>query len=862
MLDTDTKRRIDTARDILVGKVPDPKSQVEQITIALIYKFMDDMDAESEELGGKRKFFTGDYARYGWAKLMAPSLGGHEMLGLYGEGIAKMPENPGVPPLFRDIFKNAYLPYRDPETLKAFLKIIDEFSYDHSERLGDAFEYLLSVLGSQGDAGQFRTPRHIIDFMVEVLAPQKHETILDPACGTAGFLISAYKHILRSNTDAKGRSTLTPDDKGRLAKTFKGYDISPDMVRLSLVNLYLHGFTDPHIFEYDTLTSEERWNEFTDVILANPPFMSPKGGIKPHKRFSIQAKRSEVLFVDYMAEHLTPTGRAAIIVPEGIIFQSQTAYKDLRKMLVENALVAVVSLPAGCFNPYSGVKTSILILDKSLAKAADTIAFFKVENDGYGLGAQRRAIEKNDLPQVQAELAAHLQALRTRAPTESILAIASTAQIVPKEKIAANGDYNLSGERYREGVVSSPSFPSVALGEVCELVRGVVFSKEDEVTDGGVQVLRANNINKDRYELNLDDIRRVSPKADFSDEKKLRKDDIFICLASGSKDHVGKVAIIKDDTDYYFGGFMGAIRVKPGRLHAGYLLKQLTTGHFNDFLREQIAGANINNLSGGLLYRFQIPLPPLEVQKEIVAEIEGYQKVINGARAVLDHYRPHIPIHPDWPLVELGELCALVQYGLSVPLKVDGAGFKTFRMNELVEGSCVDRGDMKCADIPAKEFEKYRLARGDILFNRTNSFEHVGRTGIFDLVGDYCFASYLIRLTVVRDKADPFFVNAFMNTEGFQQGIKQFASRAIGQSNINATNLAAYPIPLPPLATQQAVVAEIEAEQALVAANRDLITRFEQKIQATLAGIWGNNEAGSADVAEQAISVDQTEAES
>ena len=223
MLDTTTKRRIDTARDILVGKVPDPKSQVEQITIALIYKFMDDMDAESEELGGKRKFFTGDYARYGWAKLMAPSLGGHEMLGLYGEGISKMPENPGIPALFRDIFKNAYLPYRDPETLKAFLKIIDEFSYDHSERLGDAFEYLLSVLGSQGDAGQFRTPRHIIDFMVEVLAPQKNETILDPACGTAGFLISAYKHILRTNTDAKGHSRLTPDEKGRLAKNFKGY---------------------------------------------------------------------------------------------------------------------------------------------------------------------------------------------------------------------------------------------------------------------------------------------------------------------------------------------------------------------------------------------------------------------------------------------------------------------------------------------------------------------------------------------------------------------------------------------------------------------------------------------------------------
>lgn len=386
MLDIDTRRRIDTARDILVGKVPDPKSQVEQITIALIYKFMDDMDAESEELGGMRKFFAGDFARYGWANLMSMGLGGFETLNLYTEAIARMPENPGVPPLFRDIFKNAYLPYRDPETLRMFLRIIDEFDYDHSERLGDAFEYLLSVLGYQGDAGQFRTPRHIIDFMVEVIDPKKNETVLDPACGTAGFLISSYKHILKANTDENGQGTLTPDERKYLAENFKGYDISPDMVRLSLVNMYLHGFANPHIYEYDTLTSQDRWNQYAHIILANPPFMSPKGGIQPHTRFSVQSKRSEVLFVDYMAEHIMPNGRAAIIVPEGIIFQSQSAYKQLRKMLVERHLVAVVSLPAGVFNPYSGVKTSILFLDNALAPHNDSIAFFKVETDGFGLG--------------------------------------------------------------------------------------------------------------------------------------------------------------------------------------------------------------------------------------------------------------------------------------------------------------------------------------------------------------------------------------------------------------------------------------------------------------------------------------------
>ena len=845
MLDTPTKRRIDTARDILVGKVPDPKSQVEQITIALIYKFMDDMDAESEELGGKRKFFTNEFARYGWAKLMSPALGGHEMLGLYAEGITKMPENPGIPPLFRDIFKNAYLPYRDPETLKAFLKIIDEFSYDHSERLGDAFEYLLSVLGSQGDAGQFRTPRHIIDFMVEVIDPKKNETILDPACGTAGFLISSYKHILNANSEHKGQIVLTPDEKGRLARNIKGYDISPDMVRLSLVNLYLHGFTDPHIYEYDTLTSLERWNEFADVILANPPFMSPKGGIKPHKRFSIQAKRSEVLFVDYMAEHLTPTGRAGIIVPEGITFQSQGAYQELRKMLVENTLVAVVSLPAGCFNPYSSVKTSILILDKSLARQNDTIAFFKVENDGFGLGAQRRAIEKNDLPQVQAELKTYLQAiLNPRIPS----AIQPTCgQIVSKEQIAANGDYNLSGERYREGKITRSNYPSVELGEVCELVRGVIFSKDDEVSDGGVKVLRSNNINKDRYELNLDDIKKVSPKVDFSDEKKLKKGDIFICLASGSKDHIGKVALIQEDTDFYFGGFMGAIRVKPGRIIPAYLLKQMTTGHFNDFLRVQIAGANINNLSGGLLYRFRIPLPTLEVQKEIVSEIEDYQKVISGAHAILDHYRPHIPIHPDWPIIELGDICSF-KNGLNFNKTSSGYTVKIIGVSNFQKNLIAPMNGLDEVHLDQPLGEEYLVKPGDILFVRSNGNpDLVGRSLIIPPpLEPTTFSGFTIRGRIEDKRALPLFYAHFFKSRDFAEMIKTVGQGA-NIRNLSQGILNGLKVPLPPLAQQAAIVAEIESEQALVGANREIISRFEQKIQKTLARTWGEEEPVAAE---------------
>ena len=214
MLDQTTKRKLDSARQILVGKVPDPKAQVEQITTALVYKFMDDMDKESEELGGEAKFFANGFSQYAWTKLLDNKLSGQERLDLYVQAITNMSKNPHIPQLFRDIFKGAFLPYNDPRTLSLFLKEINEFNYEHSENLGNAFEYLLSILGSQGDAGQFRTPRHIIDFIVEVVDPKKNETILDPACGTAGFLISAYKHILKTNKE----KPLTPDEKLKLMK--------------------------------------------------------------------------------------------------------------------------------------------------------------------------------------------------------------------------------------------------------------------------------------------------------------------------------------------------------------------------------------------------------------------------------------------------------------------------------------------------------------------------------------------------------------------------------------------------------------------------------------------------------------------
>lgn len=811
MLDSDTKRRIDTARDILVGKVPDPKSQVEQITIALIYKFMDDMDAESEEFGGSRSFFANGYARYGWAKLMRSGLGGHETLNLYAEAIAKMPENPGIPPLFRDIFKNAYLPYRDPETLRAFLKIIDEFEYDHSERLGDAFEYLLSVLGSQGDAGQFRTPRHIIDFIVAVIDPKKHETVLDPACGTAGFLISSYKHILKANLDTDSNSTLTPDERGRLAQNFNGYDISPDMVRLSLVNLYLHGFTDPHIFEYDTLTSQEHWNEYADVILANPPFMSPKGGIKPHNRFSVQSKRSEVLFVDYMAEHLTPSGRAGIIVPEGIVFQSQSAYRQLRKLLVEESLVAVVSLPAGVFNPYSGVKTSILILDKSLAKQSTTIGFFKIENDGFGLGAQRREIDRNDLPQARTEIAEYLRRLRAR---ESVEDFAPTlGLVVPKEKLAANNDYNLSGERYREGAVRPTHFPWRTVKSLVETITP------------------PTKIQKSQF-----GIRGRFPIIDQSQDAIAGWTDDEAALVRPAKplvifgDHTCAIKYV--DTPFAQGADGIKILQAIDALDPRFLFH---------LLRARPLESDGYQRHYSKLKEHQIPLPPLEVQKEIVAEIEGYQKVIDGSRAVLDNYRPHIPIHPDWPRVALAELTD-PEYGFTTSAADEGDA-RFIRITDIAADGSLRPNNAKFITL-TDEARPSLLAKGDVLVARTGAT--YGKTMLFEEEYLAVFASYLLRLRFPVDRVLPRYYWVFAQGDSYWTQAHALMTGG-GQPQFNGNALKQVKVPLPSINTQQAVVNEIEAEQALVAANRELIARFEKKIEATLARVWGDDEPAAAE---------------
>lgn len=812
MLDAETKKHIDNARDVLVGKVPDPKSQIDQITIALIYKFMDDMDAASEELGGKPSFFTGKYKQYSWATIMNQKVGGKERLDLYMAAIESMSTNKNLPQLFRDIFKGAFLPYRDPETLNLFLKEINWFDYEHSENLGTGFEYLLQIMGAQGDAGQFRTPRHIIDFMVEVIDPKKNETILDPACGTAGFLISAYNHILNQNTKKNKGDKLTPDDRKKLGNNIVGYDISPDMVRLSRVNMYLHGFQTPKIQEYDTLTSEANWGDNFDVILANPPFMTPKGGIRPHKRFAIQANRAEVLFVDYIMEHVNLKGRAAVIVPEGIIFKADGACTALRKKLIEeNYLWAVVSLPAGVFNPYAGVKTSILFLDKETAKKVKEILFVKISNDGFDLGAQRREITQNDIPDAVEMMKKYLETVeKGLAPCKDVKKH-DNCSVVIKTKLAENGEFNLTADRYIEqNKIKHDKWDMVKLEEILEYEQPTkyIVKSVDYNDDYNIPVLTAGKTFILGY---------------TNEQNGVFKEDLPVIIFD---DFTTAMKLV----DFQFkvkSSAMKILHIKKGKADIKYVFYMMKNIQFSSGTHKRYWISEYSKI--------KIPLPHLKIQREIVAEIEGYQKIIDGARMVVDNWKPRIDIDPAWPMEPLGKFCSIMDGTHFSPDNKEKGDFKYITAKNIKPYS-LDLSNLTYVSEKAHKeiFSKCPVAKGDILYIKDGAT--AGIAAINDLDEEFSLLSSVAVMKPHKELMSNFLLYYLNSEKGKQSFLDHVGGVAI--TRLTLTKLNAITIPLPPINIQNDFVKLFDSERETVDRCKKLIINNQNKIRQIIDKVW------------------------
>ena len=820
MLNSDTKRHIDAARDVLVGVAPNPTTQIDQITYALIYKFMDDMDQASVKAGGEASFFVGDLEKYAWSNLMSTRMGNQEKMDLFSEALTKFSEAKQLPELFRTIFRAAFLPYRSPETLGLFLKEISYFDYTHPEELGNAYEYLLSIMSSQGDAGQFRTPRHIIDFIVDVINPTKDDKVLDPACGTGGLLVSTYNHILEQHDGKddpkKKKKPLTPDERKKLMANLHGYDIDPTMVRIAQVNMYLHQFKNPQILQYDSLTSEERWNDKYDVILANPPFMSPKGGIKPHNKFGVASNRAEVLFVDYIINHLKPKGRAGIVVPEGIIFQGGKAYKELRKNLVNNGLFAVVSLPGGVFQPYSGVKTSVLLIDNELANKKSEIAFIKISADGFDLGSSKRAILQNDLPEALRVL--QMWALG-KSPESALISL------VEKSELAITGDYNLSGDRYKAGIDYSKShWEQVALGKILDVQNGYAFdSKLFNESREGVPLIRIRDVNSG--------FSNTYYSGEYDEKYLVNDGDLLVGMDGDFRTTIWShgVALLNQRV-CRLQKFQGV-----NKKYVYYLIQSELKR-----IQDETYAVTVKHISSSQVQGISIPLPPLEVQEQIVAEFDEYSAIISGAKQIVENWRPRIELNPEWPLYRLGDLCELITKG-TTPTSV-GFNFTDSGINFVKIESITGNGRFiqnKFAHISKEchnSLNRSQLREGDVLFSIAGA---LGRTAV--VTKEILPANTNQALAILRLREDskvlPQFLEYLLLTD---MATAQSAQNKTGvaQQNISLGQLGDYVLPIPSLEIQRELVEKVKSEESFVSGAISLAEQFEDRTNAAIAKLW------------------------
>lgn len=357
----------------------------------------------------------------------------------------------------------------------------------NEDTAGDIYEYLLNEIASAGKGGAFRTPRHVIQMMVDIVNPTKNDKICDPACGTGGFLINAYKHVIRENTSKDGvfedetgmhytADLFSNEDWNRVKSNMLfGYDFSTKMTRVGMMNAILHGITTPHITYQDTLGKHYPHSEEFDVILANPPF---KGSILKsniHPDFKVETTKTELLFLELICDKLFIGGRSAVIVPDGVLFGSSNAHQKVREMLIEDTdLKAVISLPSGIFKPYAGVSTAILIF----TKGDDTkkVWFYDVQADGFSLDDKRNEVTENDLP----DCATKYKELVLGRKYDTEPREGEKWFWVDKETIKAN-KYDLSISKYKKVNYTPVVYekPEVLLAQIKELEMKILEGLEE-----------------------------------------------------------------------------------------------------------------------------------------------------------------------------------------------------------------------------------------------------------------------------------------------------------------------------------------------------------------------------------------------
>jgi type I restriction enzyme M protein len=429
------------------GGIANPLEVIEQITYLLFIRRLDDLETLAERkarVSGKpQKLRFGPKQqdlRWSHFKNEEPAA----MFATVGQKVfpfLRMLGGDGS--TYGEHMEGARFTIPTPHLLSRVVDLLDDIPMSNRDTNGDLYEYMLSKIASAGQNGQFRTPRHVIKLMVDMMAPQPNDEICDPACGTAGFLVAASEHVREHHP-----SVLTDQTQRKHfhASMFHGYDFDNTMLRIASMNMLMHGIEAPDIRYRDSLSegASEDAEKYT-LILANPPFAGSLDYESTSKDLQrvVKTKKTELLFVALFLKLLKPGGRAAVIVPDGVLFGSSKAHKELRRMLVEDQkLDGIVKLPSGVFRPYAGVSTAVLLFTKTNSGGTDQVWFYDVTADGLSLDDKRNPVEANDLPDVLARW-------RERDASELQRARTDQSFCVPKEDIVAQG-YDLSLNRFKE----------------------------------------------------------------------------------------------------------------------------------------------------------------------------------------------------------------------------------------------------------------------------------------------------------------------------------------------------------------------------------------------------------------------------
>ncbi len=407
------RQKVDQLMNVLwAGGVNNPMDSIEQLSYLIFLRLLSERDEQAAAIErGYQRVFSGQWSRYAWENFV--TLTGNELFDTLRAAIEKLHELPGLSPTGQELFRNATLKIYDRPTLRAVVQLIAEMDlspHEGGDLKGDMYEYLLSKLSQSGTNGQFRTPRHIVDLIVTLVNPQPGMRICDPACGTAGFLISSYTRILSAYTRpadlargiVDGQLLSQPQWDFLDSQAFTGFDNDANMVKIAILNLYLHKLERARIEHRNPLTTTEGGQypgPRYEVILANPPFAGRVQKESILADINLDTRDTELLFLKWFIDHLTETGCGGVIVPNGVLFGSGKANRKVRELLLTTCdLKAVISLPSGVFKPYSGVATAILIFEKG--RPTTSVWFYELTADGFSLDDKRTPIEGNDIQDI------------------------------------------------------------------------------------------------------------------------------------------------------------------------------------------------------------------------------------------------------------------------------------------------------------------------------------------------------------------------------------------------------------------------------------------------------------------------------